>query len=400
MRCLYVVAQDPIAPHGHGGASAIYYDQLATLSELGHEIHLWHYAYEPQRRAFDAFVASNGDIWTHVSSLAASVTLTTVPSELGAGARAKARLKDLFEQQRVLNPVLRRLAESVLAPMLRRLRAELIWAQHFGPAQIAVLQSGVPVVWSHHDWLHRIKALQNRKAIDPEVKRAEEGVARRVAGAVTGSFVELTELRQAGCARVDYIPVTYAPVTWKPDPPASADPRIVHLGGLRTTATRDGLERFLDVVAPRTAHANALMVVGDVDGASDALRARLAQFSCPGFVDDLSAVLRPFDLHVVPWEHSTGQRTRVPLALNHGQVVVSMRSAVAGFPELRDGENCRLVDRLEDMAPVIDDLMQRAGERLRLGTAARATFERHFTREAVRPRYQAVLDSLRQSSAA
>jgi glycosyltransferase involved in cell wall biosynthesis len=292
------------------------------------------------------------------------------------------------------------LAESVLAPMIRQLRPDLIWAHHFAPAQVAVLQHEVPVVWSHHDWLHRIKALRNRRAIDEDVKRAEEHVARRVARAVTGSYVELNELRQAGCAHVDYIPVTYAPVDGSLVRSPDAPVRVVHLGGLQTTATRDGLERFLDVVAPRLTTPDALLVVGDLAGASDGLLGKLQNVTCTGFVDDLVGVLQPFDLHVVPWEHTTGQRTRVPLALNFGQVVVSTRDAVSGFPEMRDGENCRLVARLDDMAGVINELMDRPDERRRLGTAARDTFEQHFSRAAVLPRYRAVLDAMRQSSAA
>jgi glycosyltransferase involved in cell wall biosynthesis len=85
-------------------------------------------------------------------------------------------------------------------------------------------------------------------------------------------------------------------------------------------------------------------------------------------------------------------------AFNFGQVVVAMRPAVAGFPEAVDGENCRLVDDLQQMARVIEELCQDADQRFRLGSAARRTFERSFTRQALLPRYEEALALLPRRS--
>jgi glycosyltransferase involved in cell wall biosynthesis len=159
-----------------------------------------------------------------------------------------------------------------------------------------------------------------------------------------------------------------------------------------TTASRQGLERFFDLVWPELGKPRPeLVAVGDLTAAPAKLQALLAKVTCTGHVKDLTTVLRPFDLHIIPWEHSTGTRTRVPVAFNHGQVVVAVRAAVACFPEARDEENCRLVDRLELMAPVIQELMRDGDQRERLGRAARQTFERAFTRHILRSRFAAVL---------
>jgi glycosyltransferase involved in cell wall biosynthesis len=135
-------------------------------------------------------------------------------------------------------------------------------------------------------------------------------------------------------------------------------------------------------------------VIGDTAGASPVLQEHLRNVKCSGFIKDLTTVLRPFDLHVIPWEYSTGQRTRLPVAFNHAQVVVATRAAVACYPEARDRENCRLVDRLEDMVPVITELLAAPGERSRLGRAARATFEKQFTRTSILPKYVEVLNAI------
>ncbi len=105
--------------------------------------------------------------------------------------------------------------------------------------------------------------------------------------------------------------------------------------------------------------------------------------------------MRPYDLHIIPWEYSTAQRTRLPMAFNLGQVVVAVRAGVAGFPEVIDGENCRLVDRLDQMGSVIKELLRDPEQRERLGNAARRTFERYFTRHALLPRYETVITSVR-----
>jgi glycosyltransferase involved in cell wall biosynthesis len=78
-------------------------------------------------------------------------------------------------------------------------------------------------------------------------------------------------------------------------------------------------------------------------------------------------------------------------ALNAGQVIVAARAGVGGFPELRDQVNCRLVDKLEQMAPAVRELLQDGAQRQRLGTAARETFESSFTLSALRQRCQQTL---------
>src|SRR5262249_43805325 len=151
---------------------------------------------------------------------------------------------------------------------------------------------------------------------------------------------------------------------------------------------RIGLERFFDVVWPElSSESPEFFVIGDVRKAPPALAEKLNTVKCMGYVPDLGSILHPFDLHVIPWEHSTGQRTRLVMAFNYGQTVIAVRASIAGFPEARDGENCRLVDRLDQMGNVIKELLNDPAQRERLGRAARRTFETCFMRQALLPRY-------------
>jgi glycosyltransferase involved in cell wall biosynthesis len=392
MRCLYIVAQDPISPGYIGGASAMYYDQLLALSDLGHEIHLWHFASGQRRERFNRFVEAEPGTWEAVQKRCESVYMSDHGDREALLGRGLARLRSLL---RPGLPVPRWSLYKELGGLLKRVKPEVIWAQHFESAALAVQQARVPVVYVHHDWLYRIKALRNHREINPKQRACEQRLVRSVAAVVSGSVFECEEIKAAGACSVHYIPVTFEPVRLELERAASRDVHLVHLGGMGTTANREGLAAFFKQIWPRLNGLNLQFeVVGDTSAAPPKLQEQLRRVTCTGFVQDLTKVLRPYDIHIIPWEHATGQRTRLPLAFNHAQVVLATKAAVACYPEPRDGENCRLVARLEDMAQVIPELAKSWDERARLGQAARATFEQCFTRKALLPRYAAVVSSL------
>jgi glycosyltransferase involved in cell wall biosynthesis len=393
MRSIFIVSRRTISPNGRGGASAIHYDQLNALSELGHQIHLWHYCYPNQRQEFNRYMENESDVWSEIVSKCNSVTLTTLPDRPSLANRLNNKIANLMSRNDILNPLLREVAFPVLARLIKRTKPDFIWSQHFGATQVAALQNQIPVVYSHHDWLYRIKTMDAAGEGNGRLRDAEEVVARKAAAVVSGSAVECEQLRQVGCKNVAYIPVTYESANLDRDAWPSPRSRLVHLGGLGTTANRLGLERFFEVVWPAVADNVELLVIGDTSEAPASLRGSLAAVKCTGHVKELGTVLRPFDLHIIPWEHNTGQRTRMVLAFNHAQVVVAVRASVAGFPEAVDGKNCRLVDRLDQMVAVIKRLTPDVSERRRLGLAARETFENSFTRNAMLPRYESVISS-------
>jgi hypothetical protein len=286
---------------------------------------------------------------------------------------------------------------------------DLIWAEHWRPAAVASYAGiDVPVIYSHHDWRWRLAEVKaERRASDGgawrdryrvhRVRRAEEALVQRVAACVSGSAREVEQMRSLGANRVGYFPTTRYPTVrtnGRPTPP-----RIVHLGSMQATASREGLRRFLDVVWPRlqgkTDAPPSFWQIGSMAAAAPELQRQIeAQGGrCTGYVQDLTTVLRPYDLHVIPWEHDTGTRTRAPIAFDRGQVVVATRAAMACMPEARDGENCVLVDDLDEMASVLHALYHDDARRQRLGDAARQTFLDVFTREAMQPRFDRFLEN-------
>jgi glycosyltransferase involved in cell wall biosynthesis len=398
MRSIFIVSRRTISPNGPGGASAIHYEQLNALHELGHEIHLWHYAYPQQREEFDRFMKADPHTWADVETKCASVTFTTLPDRPTLTNRISNKLANFVSHDHVMNPLFRQVAFPVLKQLIRKTKPDFIWSQHFGATQIATLQQKLPVVYSHHDWLHRIKRTQmngnGHQNGSTRLRQAEERVAAKVHAVVSGSAVECDQLRKLGCKRVAYIPVSFEPVPITADVGPFPRARLVHLGGMGTTANRVGLERFFEVVWPQIDKSEELWVVGDTKQASSSLADSLSQVKCTGHVKDLTTVLRPFDLHIIPWEHNTGQRTRMVMAFNHAQVVVAVRAAVEGFREAVHDHNCVLLDNLSEMPAALARLIDNPAERKRLGLNARRTFETHFTRASLLPKYEAVIASL------
>jgi glycosyltransferase involved in cell wall biosynthesis len=394
-RCLYIVAHHPVSPNYRGGGSAIYYEHLASLQSLGVEVDLWHYANPDTRRVYDAFVVEDRATYERVRAMCRTVNETVFPEKVGVRDLLRARTGDLLSGHRVDNPLYRSVACRELMRLMHTLQPDFIWAQHSGPCQLSVLQSEVPAVHAHHDWLYKVRGFSTGRPESMEQRQREERVAGSAAAVVSGSASECDQLRAIGCRHVSYIPVAYDDVVPFNPGARSPVPRLVHLGGLSTTANRVGLERFFEVVWPvLRERCPDLWVVGDLSGGSPELLEHLRQAKCTGFVRDLAAVLRPFDVHLIAWEHDTGTRTKLPLAFRHGQAVVAVRASVAGFPELADGHNCRLVDTLTEMSVVIKELLSSPAERERLGRAARATFEASFSREVLLPRYQKVVEAV------
>lgn len=393
-RCLYIAPQFPLSPDSAGGAGAIFYEQLVTLAALGQEIALWHISLPSHQPALQSFVQADSAHWQTVQACSRPVTFSVVPSQPSLALRLKNKWAAYWKGEWISWPYLAAFFEPLLKAQIAQFRPNYIWAQHFWAAQLATWQQAVPVIYSHHDWLFRVKALRSGRPENPTVRQTEEKVARRAAVVVTGSTVECAELRQLGCQTVHYLPIAYEPVALDWDTVPNA-PRLVHLGGLATTANQIGLARFGAVVWPDLhLPAGQFHLVGDMTFAPAGLSPLLNQAVVHGFVPQLKQVLRPYDLHLIAYEHPTGQRTRLPVAFNFGQVVVAVRAGVAGYPEAQDGVNCRLVDRIEDMARVIQELMADTDQRVRLGRAARDTFEQKFTRPGLLPHYQQLLESV------
>ncbi|MCC6972930.1 MAG: glycosyltransferase [Anaerolineae bacterium] len=258
-------------------------------------------------------------------------------------------------------------------------------------------------VYSHTDTLYHLYGIRQRQRgpsawlEKQSLRRAEEQVFRRVPFFMTGSTSVVEWVTQFRNRPTQFIPITYDLI-----PPSSAPfaqtPRIVHLGSLETTANRAGLEGYLRKAHPAVQRESdlALTIVGDASRVKPPLSDLLRQAGATlvGYAPDLNTALRPGDLAILPYEHDTGYRTKLPLLLAYGQVVISTRAAVAGsmLPGLEDV--CLIVDQVEEFPKVLIPLAKDESRRMSLSSAARRFFEAHFTHPCVLDSYRNLLKDL------
>ncbi len=135
-----------------------------------------------------------------------AVEKSTLTDRPGRALRILARGLREVGRVRVDNPVLRVTAYRELRRLIRVYNPDVIWAQLLAPAQLALLQPRVPVVFSHHDWLYKVKALRTGRIPSPTEREWEEGVTRAADAVVSGSALEVQALREIGCQSVTYVP--------------------------------------------------------------------------------------------------------------------------------------------------------------------------------------------------
>lgn len=406
---MFVVEDSAISPDSAGGASAIYYSHLDLLAHSTPQITIELVITSPdgQPHQFERFEREQPQVGARIRNWCRSQHVLNLdrcrrpPAPMLNLVRGVMKPSSLFQH-------FGRSTRNRFHTLVSEARPSLIWAEHLESASL-VCESALtrPTIYSHLDWSWRIKKLRSGARARSLRYRVRNWLLRRYenklvtcfTGCISASASEAEEIRALGATRSLYLPPTY-PLANDQQGDAGTRVRVVHLGGMNTTANRIGLERFLLVTWPiicrEITDPPELWIVGSLEGAPDDLRALLQESKavCTGFVTDLSRVLRNRDIHIIPWEYNTGTRTRIPLILKFGQVLVSTCSAAACMPELVHGKNCILVDDLASMADAVVSLCRDDGRRSELARNGRSTFVASFTREAVQPKFDAFLESV------
>jgi glycosyltransferase involved in cell wall biosynthesis len=406
MRVLFVfgLPATPLASN-HSGAASRSLQEFRVLQELGHEVHVVRLG---RRNTLDPVLAfeSRSCEAREARDQAASWEEVTVDP---AGARTKLTLlrQSLTDPPSFEFPSARQ-ASAMLVAEVERVRPDLLWVEATEAAAIVhAMRPRVPWVFSQQDWLYRVRRFRNASSsikarwFQDVCRRAEKAVYRSASAALSCSLTDAQRLSEACRRDVVQIPYSYNP---RPSiggaEVASPELRITHLGGVETTSNRVGLEAYFARVHRPTTEAcrrrgvaMELRLLGDMSTAKEPLKSMIRGSGAllTGHVTDFASALRPFDVSIIPYEHDTGFRSKMPLLMSYGQVLVATRASLAGSWVEGLDRVCRICDRLDDFPAVLADLAAQPTERERLGRAAREFFDRNFTHDRVKPRYAQLL---------
>jgi glycosyltransferase involved in cell wall biosynthesis len=376
---LFLVNKGKISPNENGGAS-VYYSHLQILYQLGYKINLlvMDWSGENIIKEFET-----SEVAHLVTSIINFTPTYSVPSNKIRRFFEAIDRPDVFEYH-FLNDENKEFLEKEIL----KNKIDIVWAEWRWTALLASYSKlTVPVIYAHHDWEYKLSKLRKKinllgKFHNFQKKRVEIKLVQSVSACVSGSFTEMEEIKKISNKEALYIPTTYENIELIEK--GNTMPILVHLGGMGTTANRLGLERFLDVCWNDLKKENKdiqLHVIGSITSANGALREKLndAQIICKGFIENLDSVLKPGDIHIIPWEYNTGTRTRLPLVFNYQQVLIATKASVEAFPEVINGENSVLCDDLEQMTDEILKLLADTSKLKKISDNAKDTFIESFS---------------------
>lgn len=393
MRIAQLCFQRYPSPRHLGGGDVRLWQSLCSLRALGHDV--------------DVVVCDpRNERTTELDRVASSVTVL----------RSKEMRPGTFPwlASRMFNPS----SLAMACPDLRGLRdsvslslsevgmdPELIWAEEVFSVLLADEDIQIPIVHSHHDFhfklklvrsqIERTKRLRRPQAIsNKRLRELELDVCRRAAHTVCVSSSEAEFLRGLGIS-ASYLPVT-GPTIPAPDYAKLSTGRFFLFGNPNTAmqAARRELEtRIWPEVERRTLNLDWHQL-GKMPSNTDdpSWRWLTERFVVHGFVEDLGKLFLPGDASVMPYPFDTGGRVKFAVSAGYGVVNIAYEKTFECSEEFTNRVDCLAAKDPSELAELLRELASDEALRLRLARGARAVYERHFTMEALYPRYQEILD--------
>ena len=271
---------------------------------------------------------------------------------------------------------------------------DLIWAEHILPVLLVIHNKPMaPVIYSHHDFLFRVLKERNKFSLRnffriKMLKNTEIQLLKQVDFFINGSEAERQyALQKNPKLHTLTFPAVY-PIhisNFESNTNVILSNRLVHIGSLSATANRIGLAGLLKHVYPqlkKEIENFELYLIGNRISFVDTEFSwvdKEPQIKIPGHVNDLSAVLQPYDVHVVPYDRGTGTRTRLLNALRYHGVVVLFEKTTKDFPELEREIDLLAAANYSDFTKQIVRFLQDPDLRKKTGDRAFNKLNMHFT---------------------
>ncbi len=376
----------PSAIH-EGGGDVRFWQNLRTLTALGHEVHVI---------VCDSTNERTAELDRHASS---------VTSLRSKGIRPGT---PRWLASRVFNPSTLALAHPNLnglrtsvEEVIANIQPDLIWAEE--AFSVLLAPDEVPLVHSHHDfvfklrpirrrsfgkWLRRPDALTNRS-----LEKLEVNLCRRAAANVCASKSEADYLTELGIAAV------YLPVVGETTPAPNFDdlsPGRLFLFGNPNTAMRAARQNLQTEIWPILEQKGLDLEWHQLGktprpGADPSWPWVQQHFTVHGYVPDLSTVLRPGDASIMPYPFDSGGRAKFAVSGGYGLVNIAYEETFKCASEYTHGEDSLAAKSPEHFVELLDEFCSNSALRRQLAEGSRAVYERCQTMEAQLPRYESIL---------
>jgi glycosyltransferase involved in cell wall biosynthesis len=372
------------------GGELRYWQDLASLSALGHEVHLV------------VVNSKDSEVGEDVRALTESVRFVKDEAGIPSLQRRLMSLVDDASAFDLLLPVPGP-TRGHIARVAEELKPDLIWAGWIG--SMAIAPEGLPIVYSHTDFIHRVKRVRRKwaggdkpqrwpdRTRQARMGRWELHLATKARQVICVSASEAADLKSRG------VPATYIPIVGPTEPKPDTGPadkaRFFFFGTWACTALRTSVREFRNRIWPGVqawSESAEWHQVGKPEPRdTDDWRWFQTVFNCHGFVSELNSVFRPGDASLVPYTEDTGFRTKFTVGAAHGVVNVGYRGSFDCAPEFSDGIDCLMADSPEHYAELLHRFSQDRAMRAQLGEGSRALYDRAFRFDSHLSTYDTVL---------
>ncbi len=393
MRIVQLCFQRYPSPRHVGGGDVRLWQSLCSLRALGHEVEVLVCDPRNERTA-------------ELDRVASSVTVLR-SKDMRAGSLS-------WLASRVFNPT----SLAMACPDLRGLRDsvslflseigiafDLIWAEEVFSVLLADEEIPVPIVHSHHDFHFKLRSVRSQAAQGKRLRRPqalsgkrlrelELSVCRRSAHTVCASRSEAEFLRGLGIS-ASYLPVT-GPTIPKPNYELLSSGRFFLFGNPNTamkTARRDLQTRVWPELERRQLDLDWHQLGKMPSDTDDPSWSWLAErFVVHGFVEDLGELFLPGDASIMPYPFDTGGRVKFAVSAGYGVVNIAYEKTFECSEEFTHGVDCLAARDPAQLVELLGEFASDEALRLRLARGSRAVYERHFTMEALYPKYERILN--------
>jgi len=344
MKCLFVF-HDCALSFNHSGASTRRMMDFQALIQNGAEVHVLRFVNRLHKSKLLEFESkakieinqyrSQCNSWTDVDYL---------PTRFSK----KGIIQALISPVKFFYPEIEQQVRE-FDRLLTDLDPQIVWTVSPFSAVVAY-QSKLPFKWVNYigDWRHKLRLIRvnyihrslSAKAwqrfVSFSQKRMDIKILKKCDVVETASMQQQKELQVIGIKHVRAIPQFYPKPSSIPTTNQGAT-QIIHLGNLITTSNQVGLFDYLNHVHPHLNGEQAvkenLIVIGGKHTKSRQLSRLLEQHNikCLGHVIDLSSVIQPYDIGIIPYQMDTGMRTKIALFHSFKMAVLSFRAPVQGM---------------------------------------------------------------------